>query len=379
MPQRLRAVLPGLAGSTAVLFSGLFPRASLNAQSPAITDLPSRPACSSCAIVVTPVLAIGDVDGPGALAGAVYDGVKDSKGNYHLLAGERAPPLSFDARGRFLRQLGRLGPGPGEFTSPVNIELIGGDTIAVFDRRRVHLFDGNGTSLRSVTVPAAATARSVRVGGGAVIAGTVQTRDAVGLPFHFLSAAFDSVTRSFGAETGADPTGVPRNTGIVLTTVRDRGFWSARAREYLLVRWDSGGRPQQVLQRRPEWWQGQVEPAKGDIATVPPPSVIRALQETSDGLLWLVAAVPGPRWREGFGPRRPDGAYDVAKMRIDLLNDTILELIDPRTMQVVASSRTQGAAIGFVGPGELLFIAEEESGVPKGVVKKVEFRRAQRP
>lgn len=51
-----------------------------------------------------------------------------------------------DERGSLLRQFGREGDGPGEFRRPRSF-VVARDTVLVLDRRRIHFFDGDGTSL----------------------------------------------------------------------------------------------------------------------------------------------------------------------------------------------------------------------------------------
>jgi hypothetical protein len=52
----------------------------------------------------------------------------------------------FDARGRFVRAIGRQGPGPGEFSSITRLDLLPGDSLAVYDGLRATLtvFDTSG-------------------------------------------------------------------------------------------------------------------------------------------------------------------------------------------------------------------------------------------
>ena len=57
----------------------------------------------------------------------------------------------FDTRGRFVRAIGREGPGPGEFSSITRLELLPGDLLAAYDGLRTTLtvFDTTGRVVRS--------------------------------------------------------------------------------------------------------------------------------------------------------------------------------------------------------------------------------------
>ena len=60
--------------------------------------------------------------------------------------------LMFDRDGEFLQSIGRRGEGPGEFLDPIELEIIGGDSIVVWDwdLRRLVLLGPDGSHLRSV-------------------------------------------------------------------------------------------------------------------------------------------------------------------------------------------------------------------------------------
>jgi hypothetical protein len=93
----------------------------------------------------------GALDGPGIL-GEIFH-VELSRANEILVAQTAPPTISlFDAEGRFLRDVGRPGEGPGEFRSLSRIGWMG-DTLWAMDffGARLHLFDQRLQFARTIT------------------------------------------------------------------------------------------------------------------------------------------------------------------------------------------------------------------------------------
>jgi hypothetical protein len=93
----------------------------------------------------------GAVDGPGALADVFH--VELGPQNEIVVAQATVPIISvFDAQGRFMREFGRAGGGPGEFRAMGRIGWAG-DTLWAMDvgGGRVHLFDADLQFVRTVT------------------------------------------------------------------------------------------------------------------------------------------------------------------------------------------------------------------------------------
>jgi hypothetical protein len=57
----------------------------------------------------------------------------------------------YDPNGRFVRSFGRLGDGPGEFSTATNIVGAAGDTVLIYDQNRgyIHVFRRSGTFVRT--------------------------------------------------------------------------------------------------------------------------------------------------------------------------------------------------------------------------------------
>ena len=351
------------------------PNSSAALQAVPQQTIPRALDCPRCRIVVGPARVLGTDDGPGSLTGSVWGGARDTRGNYYIIAGPNAPPVKFDSAGRFLAELGRMGPGPGEFQGLSSISVIAGDSVYVTDRRSVHVFAPSGAFVRSDAIPVVVRFPVVRKDGSAVVAGSAQTSGGAGWPFHFLARGMGSITKSFGSMEPGAPGSAPAPGRLTMATSRDHGFWTVDLLEYRLTQWDSTGRPRQILVGDPAWWTDPPQPSQRDTAAVPPHTGIRRVYEDPSGLLWVMTLVPGPRWREGWGRKLPDGGYLVSGIRFDLLHDTMIEVIDPRSARLVTSIRLSGYISEYLGPDEILQTTEDASGVPKALVRRIRLDR----
>lgn len=103
------------------------------------------------------VFAIGKADGAEHEMFAIIEGVAfDASDNLYVLDRQQARVMVYDRTGRFLRQIGRKGEGPGELIVPVEVLVSGDGTIVVQDMGRpgLALFRADGTFIRNVRTEA---------------------------------------------------------------------------------------------------------------------------------------------------------------------------------------------------------------------------------
>src|SRR5690606_20804644 len=95
----------------------------------------------------------GEVDGVGGLPGPPFDATVDSNGRYWM-AFFRHPLMVFDQEGRFIREVGSIGDGPGELANPYLLDAVG-DSVVVFEvaRRRLTVFGPDFRFVRSLQFP----------------------------------------------------------------------------------------------------------------------------------------------------------------------------------------------------------------------------------
>ena len=114
------------------------------------------PTNAAATIGSSPTLDIGGgEDAAGALAG-VMGAVRLGDGRVAIADQSTRSIKLFDAKGRFVRAIGRQGAGPGEFTSLVRLDLLPGDSLAAYDGLRATLtvFDTTGRVARTERLPA---------------------------------------------------------------------------------------------------------------------------------------------------------------------------------------------------------------------------------
>lgn len=72
----------------------------------------------------------------------------DDKGRIYVLVGRDSHIRVFDARGTYLRTIGRKGQGPGEFMRPMNIQVLKDGTIFINDMRKLIYYGPEGKLIK---------------------------------------------------------------------------------------------------------------------------------------------------------------------------------------------------------------------------------------
>lgn len=234
----------------------------------------------------------------------------------------------WDRRGRYLSSFGREGEGPGELSSRGALSLF-------IDRRNnLHVRDGaQGWSVFSPEqeflrrVPANHMGGLPRTtiildGGSAVASDGLLGRDR-GHYFRMADST-GALLRTFG----------PVNPGSIgtgrrpITYAGGESFWAGPAEEgadaYVLEEWGVDGELRRTLRRDVPWygWNGRRE-------TSP---VVRQLHITQGGLLYVMVVRPTDDYAKALsrGER-------VSREQRDILTEVVLEVIDTRSGELLAS------------------------------------------
>lgn len=350
---------------TCVQSAAAFTAGGLEAQTAA--HIPSELACPRCSIRVESVLTIGRDDD--RLGSRAYGVRRDSRGRYFVVTPEtsRSIPLVFDARGRYVREIGREGAGPNEFRAAIALEVARGDTIYVFDRAnaRLSVLDPDLREVRTIPIPPSTNTAAVLPTGTAVLNAAVWDTDRVGHPYHRIDATGSS------GYFGADPN-EPLRPGDVsgavrwMTPARGSQFWSLRhAHRYSLELWDADGTLHKRYTRTADWF------AEYDRSTTlapgnPPQS--RGMGVWFDqrtGLVWTIVHVADPRWRDGVGPvRRAEGGEYLPVHDRQRVYDAIVEVIDVDAGRVLARQRFDHTIDIPIGAGLFAGARETPYGEP---------------
>jgi len=107
----------------------------------------------------------------------------------------------------------------------------------------------------------------------------------------------------------------------------------------VISRWDSAGAKAGSVTLSSDW----VTPARGGAITpdTPPSSQVRAIWESPEGQLWVLASVADPEWTEGLGaPMSGEGGTTSFKLEDrDKVFDTVIEVYDARTGVLLSTRR----------------------------------------
>jgi hypothetical protein len=162
----------------------------------------------------------------------------------------------------------------------------------------------------------------------------------------------DGTRRSIGPGTIATPTGgtiqVPRS----LAPATGDSFWMAPWAPYRLERWNARGELEFVLERQVDHLphrEYEVTWESGRLRTTFP--ILSAVGEDSEGRLWTAVAV---ELDSGGGALPPRGRRF----------ESIIEVLDPRTGDLLGTGRVRGLVRGIHPDGRIVAHGEGDVGEP---------------
>jgi hypothetical protein len=340
-----------------------------------IVDLGISTRCPACTVQITRELTITgeDTEEYGGVTRAWLK--RDSRGLHYTMTSFAPGVLIYDERGRFVRVMGRLGEGPGEFRGVNTLHVGSGDTLHLFDfaLRRYQVFSPSHEFVRGHRVDVIPRNVLELRPGHLVVDFNRGERSAFGLPLHVIQDS--AVVFSFGGRDALVATGRPEGAALAraLTRASDSTFWAARWGEYLLEEWDLTGRLLTRMSRRVDWMERAPLGSPG--AAVNPSCSHLTRDET--GLLWLLCWVRRPDWEE-LSYEAPSGlAGQTTRVsrtgsRYDLF-ESILEVIDPERGEIVASARLPQYILGFLGDGRAYTYEQDELGVGRFAIWRLDI------
>jgi len=334
-------------------------------------ELDRSSGCTACIRLQRGVV-LGDLPGPGYVVASEY-AVRDSLGR-HWVAQYRDMLKVFDANGRFLRQVGRAGEGPGEFRVPIPVFTDTDGQVHIVDPglRRETVFQPDFEVAEINPLPANPWGLApLSEPKSWVFNAMVQSTEGIGHPFHIVRDA--RLQRSFGAATSEtiDPSNVRR----MITTDRRGRIFATPHYEYRIDIFDSNGeRIGGFL--GPELGEGDPEPDQ-DGGFIPRTG-IRAMQSDSEGRLWVLYATPAPDWRSHVTETQLDDGRTVLELVDDNLApiyDWVIEVIDVEAGRLLAQGQHSGGYLSaFIGEHEFLESIQTESGIPRLVIWEAEIQ-----
>ena len=296
--------------------------------------------CPRCRIVPKPMAVLGPVDGILLDYGA-FSFVRLKDGRFLVTGFARPGTIAvFGSDGRWQRDLGRRGGGPGEYQNPVRLSAWVGDSILVLDAglSRVSVLgpDLRFARLFPLTVP---HTRLLGLPGGTIVLSSppgsergMTALDPAGRPIAAFGPTVDPNGLDFQRELTRGP------SGTVLTGRVDR---------YDIEEFTTRGEARRLVRRPVPWFPPADSRHLGDEAVEPTPPASAGILSGGDGLVWHLTAVTRMPFKAPV-IRGVDGKNEVDMGLLLAGKDTRVELLDLRKGQVVAS----GTATGLLWPGD---------------------------
>jgi 6-bladed beta-propeller len=340
----------------------------------------SEVTCSTCSIVIEPVVELTDASfadfGPNPPL------ARDSTGRTYVVDELRRLSV-YDSKGRFVRSIGELGGGPGEYERIRNIVIDREGTVHLLDPQlaRHSRFTAEGEFIGSVTVPD--------------IAGQNYG------PAQFLSdGSIALIRRRLGPEESSEPlvaingdgvgSRVPWDSWAVPDpkTSNDWLMWVSSSGEVLVgERFSFAIRvlardltPIGSILRRAEWIPTTVQEGRVSDGVLDKPFTpsLEGVWEDEEGVAWLYMRGPSPDWR----PNRSDGRGLSQEEYIALADRprfvSFLEAIDPRRGEVLARYTINGSLGAAFGQGFFAKNGLDAGGKPTVTVTRAVLTRATR-
>jgi hypothetical protein len=343
---------------------------------PAPIVVPSAPTCAACTIQLRKVATVGKPDDPELLV--PYTELGRGPGGSFIATIIRPSPrvLLFDSAGRFVRQLGRQGQGPGEFSGWANFLGTGrGDSAYFVDQgRRYSAFTPSLVFVRMIPysgppvlgplpLPNGTFVGTVRPGVSASPSGPIRqpyTNPAV------LISAEGEIVRRFGTVDPAEGQAcVPCSTRYASLTRDGAGFWLVRRNTYDIRRFTLDGEERGALTVRDSPW---MQPW-----TALPTAPYAHVEQVSDGgggRIWVVGRAPPPG--ETRFIRAGTAAWDV---RREQNLSTVIEVIDVERGTLLVSRRFEREVYSFIDADHVIRQREAADGTFSFDVYRIELRQ----
>lgn len=343
-------------------------------------EVDDRTTCERCTITVRKVLSLTHKRPEHKFLAAPSSIAVDSRGRFVVTLGSRGVPRVYDATGRLLRTIGRVGSGPGQYRDAM-LALVGSmDTLVVLDRAnaRMSVVGPNLNFVRSAPLPNGVFAATTTQDRTLVVNAHVMDFTRVALPLHSFDAVGNYV-KSFGDNDepfipGAAPP-MMRN----LSSARAGGFWSSSVLgRYIVEQWSTSGEALTRISRRPPWFPWTEQPKRGFSRESPPSPRIISIVEDPHGLLWVVARVSDRRWQEAirWSPNADGEAAMIPEiLDHDLVDDTVIDVLDPANGRLLVSQRFDTALLQFIAPGRIARALRLGDGTVEVQIHQVDLRK----
>lgn len=335
--------------------------------------------CLDC-IDLQRLVVMGDTDGPGYVEYATWL-VSDSLGRYWIT--QNGFIKVFDATGKFVRQVGRQGGGPLEFSYPLVVHTDSAGNVHAFDAGNIRetVIDANFTLRAEITLLGITGVNDVAplTGGHAyAINSWLPTADGVGLPIHIMRGG--KIQYSFGASEAIGLQNPFKARRLLAVDPLGRIF-SVKRFDYEIEAWTNTG-------RRITGFTGPQLNAREVLWTFynrddnPIPSEIHDIQVDGAGRIWIMSRRVKDNWQAHYVDYvYPDGRIGIRLKpgsTQDSVRTTRIEVIDLQSRTIIARRDGGPFLTGFLGQGLLFENRSTDNGIPQIAVWRVTLESARR-
>lgn len=304
--------------------------------------------CSDCQIAMR-TLVVSDRGTDGSF-GPLGSFSTDRYGNLYVVSSvETYRVLMFDSAGLFLRSWGRDGNGPGEYHLATPPLRTAADSLFIFDisTRRLTVLSPEFKVVRTVNLQFAPRGVIALDDGGLLVNADIRTRERAGYPLHFATPD-GIVTKSFGVGTANYRFDLPMENRRRLAADGAGSVWTARANQYLLERWDSGGSLAAQVRLDADWFPHWARPETRLDSVPPVPAIVKIWVENEN--LWVVTHIADSNWRPQANVPAAAEARRYDGTTYHRIWDTRIDVINMRSWKLLTTTTFDGYLIpGFAG------------------------------
>lgn len=300
----------------------------------AVSQVPQR-----ADIEIRKVRTLVDRDGRG-FNGPPKHIARISGGRYVLVenASVAVAPVVIDSNGRFIKALGRVGEGPGEFLFTGPFRVLAGDTLALATNGGISLYGSDLRRLRTIRPQTNGVQDFLKTQNGFVITKSRPGPNGDLIPFHVTDDS-GVVIRSFGSDSAQQwppPYALTPSTG--------GAFWATPYMQHRFERWTTSGTQTLVIDTLPAWYA--YPPRNKPL----PRSIVNAFREV-DGRLWVVSMVPVPNIddvvREATG-RKNRASEGGPRLPMEKMYTSVIEAYDAMSGKLIAELTIRAFAVAFI-------------------------------
>ena len=319
-------------------------------------------------ITLEPMVTIGATEGAGTMATWPRVSARHPGGFRVLVpqpSGVASLPLAYADDGRFLGTLDASGDSAGGFREPLFARVGPGDSLWLFDNaQRALVFGPDRAWVRTVQMSVGPWDAVLAVDGRILIASSSSERP---FPLQLLSAT-GVIEREFAGDSVSQSIHSPRR----VIRAPDGSWWTMPMQfRYRLEHWDTTGVLVGVIERAPEWYPPYAQSQGPSREQAPSPMLMDAWFDSA-GRLWLLGKTADPHWASGLLPRTvSDGAGGPAIGDADKVYDTVIDVLNPATGALLASTRFDVSYPFAVEPGVVMRVRTTANGWNRAELMRV--------